>query len=455
MRRRASLSARITLGFVVVAVVAGTVSGLLAARLVSRTAQDVSRSALADQADVVASQLDDTGPGGRLGLARVAQVLRGQDISVILVRPNGLAGGDAVARRAAREAGVSSVASGTGSVSRTVSVAGTTMLVEARAATRSGFALVQRAQLGAGAGRQFVRNLTVALVVGALVAVVSGLLLSRLLARPLRRSARAARTLREGQRDVRVPVEGPSEVAEVASAVNDLADALARSEARQRDFLLSVSHELRTPLTAVRGYAESLADGVVQCEDVPRVGRTVQGEAHRLERLVEDLMELARLEADDFRLEPVDVDLGEVMREAAGVWRDRSAAAGVRFSAELPEQPVRVRTDPRRLRQVVDGLAENALRVTPSGAPLVLALRAGESMATVQVRDGGPGLAEEDYPRVFERGALHERYRSHRPVGSGGIGLSLAYALVRRMGGRITPSRAPEGGACFTVELPC
>lgn len=454
MRRRSSLSSRITVGFVAVAVLAGTVSGLLAARLVSRTAQDVSRSALADQADVVASQLQDAGLGGRLGLAKVAQVLRGQDISVVLVRPNGLLGRDAVALRAAREAGVSSVAPGADSVSRTVSVAGATMLVEARAAGGGGFALVQRAQLGIGAGRQFVRNLTVALVVGALVAVVSGLLLSRLLARPLRRSAGAARTLREGRRDVRVPVEGPSEVAEVAAAVNDLADALARSEARQRDFLLSVSHELRTPLTAVRGYAESLADGVVAGADVPRVGRTVQGEARRLERLVEDLMELARLEADDFRLEPVEVDLGEVMREAEGVWRDRSAAAGVRFGAELPTHPVRTRTDPRRLRQVIDGLTENALRVTPKGAPLVLALRAGESVVTLQVRDGGPGLAEEDYPHVFERGALHERYRSRRPVGSGGIGLSLVHALVRRMGGHITASRAPEGGACFTVELP-
>ena len=142
------------------------------------------------------------------------------------------------------------------------------------------------------------------------MALVVGLVVGTLMARPLRRTAAAAHLLRGGRRDVRVPVRGPAEVAEVAGAVNDLADALARSEARQREFLLSVSHELRTPLTAVRGFAESLADGVVTGDDVAPAGATIVAEAARLDRLVGDLMELARLEADDFRLDLLRVDLG-------------------------------------------------------------------------------------------------------------------------------------------------
>ena len=98
-----------------------------------------------------------------------------------------------------------------------------------------------------------------------------------------------------------------------------------------------------------------------------------------------------------------------------------------------------------------DGLAENALRVTTPGGSLAFAAFPGGAL---QVRDGGPGLAPEDYAVVFDRGVLHERYRGHRPVGAGGVGLALVHGLVTRMGGTITAEPAPEGGACFTVALP-
>jgi two-component system, OmpR family, sensor kinase len=256
-----------------------------------------------------------------------------------------------------------------------------------------------------------------------------------------------------GRRDLRVPPEGPRELVEVGESINTLANALAYSEARQREFLLSVSHELRTPLTAVTGFAESLADGVVTGDEVPEVGRVIGQEASRLDRLVSDLLDLARLGADDFRLDVADVDLTALLGESAQVWHARCAAAEVAFSLESAAHPVPVRTDPRRLRQVVDGLAENALRVTPAGAPIVLALRSAPGAAVLEVRDGGPGLSEEDYGRAFERGVLHSRYEGVRPVGTG-IGLALVHGLVTRMGGHIEAGPAPEGGARFTVTLP-
>ena len=164
-------------------------------------------------------------------------------------------------------------------------------------------------------------------------------------------------------------------------------------------------------------------------------------------------MELARLQADDFRLDPVPVDLAALATDAATVWAVRCAEAGLRFALQADPTPA-VPVDPRRLRQVVDGLAENALRVLPPGAPLVIAAGGDARGAWVQVRDGGPGLAPEDYPVVFERGVLHDRYRGRRPVGSGGVGLALVHALVTRMGGTVRADPAPEGGACFTVAFP-
>jgi signal transduction histidine kinase len=148
-----------------------------------------------------------------------------------------------------------------------------------------------------------------------------------------------------------------------------------------------------------------------------------------------------------------EVDLRETLSACAEVWRVRCERQGVRFQLELPSSPAVATTDARRIRQVLDGLAENALRVTPAGSRLTLALDSRPGTVVIQVRDGGPGLAPEDYAVAFERGVLHEKYRGRRPVGSG-IGLALAFALVSRLGGTITAGPAPEGGATFTVWLP-
>jgi signal transduction histidine kinase len=249
-------------------------------------------------------------------------------------------------------------------------------------------------------------------------------------------------------------VAGPTEVAQVAAAVNELADALRLSESRQREFLLSISHELRTPLTAVHGFAESLADGVATGAEVQRAGEIIQRESQRLERLVSDLLDLARLNADEFRLDIAQVDLVPMVQACAEVWRVRCANEDVAFRWEVPSFPVLVKADPRRLRQVLDNLAENALRVTPRGAPIVLSLGLSPNGdAVLQMRDGGPGLAPEDYPVAFSRGVLHSKYQGARPVGSG-IGLALAHGLVTRMGGTMRAAPAPEGGAAFTAVLP-
>ena len=300
MKRRASLAARITALCLAVAGVAVLVAGVVAASLVRRTGEDVLSRALAAQADVLASQVDDAGLGSRTGLGKVPDVVRGQGISVVIVRPRtGVVASDPAVARAATEAGAGGIAGGQ-SISAKRTVAGQEYLVEARGVgAGSGFALVEPVQMARATQRAVVRDILLALGAGLLVAAVAGLALGRLLARPLRRTADVATTMRQGRRDLRAPVMGPAEVAEVAGAVNELAEALQHSESRQREFLLSVSHELRTPLTAVHGFAESLADGVVTGEQARQAGQTIQRESQRLERLVSDLLDLARLVSRD------------------------------------------------------------------------------------------------------------------------------------------------------------
>lgn len=445
-----TLARRITVACLLVAAVAVVVSTLVAQRSVTLAAREVAAGALARDADLLAELTRD----GRSDLARAAaELLAGQDVDVVVLDAAGTATGPDPAAVDVVRSVVGPGAGPGGPDSAAVRRAGADLLVEVRATPTGAVALVGPVDRPAVAVVR--RSLLVASAAGALAAVVVGGVLARVLARPLRRTAGAARRLRSGHRDVRVPVEGPAEVAEVAGAVNELADALARSEGRQREFLLSVSHELRTPLTAVRGFGESIADGVVTGPDAAAAGRTVVDEAARLERLVDDLLELARTTADDFRLDPVDVDLVGLLDAAAVVWGERCRAVGVRFSCTAPAGPLVVRTDPRRLRQVLDGLAENALRVTPAGAALHLALAVEDpGTASIEVRDGGPGLDEADAPDVFRRGALHRRYAGRRPGGSAGVGLALAHGLVTRLGGTVTAGRAPEGGACFAVRLP-
>ncbi|WP_231988075.1 HAMP domain-containing sensor histidine kinase [Nakamurella panacisegetis] len=450
--RRTSLAFRTTALVVSVAVAVAIIAGVVGAAMIRNTAVDVTRTYLVNQAEVIAQQLAGESPGYRIGLAKLAQVFAQQGISLVTENRGGrLEGTDQQAVRQATVAGALALADGA-SMSKTLSVAGKTELLEARAVNGRSFALVASADIGAGTQRSLQRRVLLALAIGLAAAVIGGLVVARLVTRPLRRTAETARAMRAGSRQTRAPVAGPSEVADVAEAVNELADALQHSESRQRDFLTSVSHELRTPLAAIGGQADALSDGIVAADEVPQVGRTIRAESARLERLVSDLLDLARLGADSFRLDPAPCDLVALVREMTGVWQVRCEQRGVPLVVSVPPAPVVVVTDARRLRQVLDGLAENALRLLSPGQPLVFSLAVSDAVV-LQIRDGGPGLDAGDYAVAFEQGVLHERYRGRRPGGAG-LGLALAHSLVTRLGGSISAGPAPEGGACFSVVLP-
>ena len=464
VRRPRTLAARMTLLGIAVSVVSLLVAGTLSVVLIRRqsdAAADRSLAALADAAQRTANG----GTSPATGQSRALSALVALQINYASIDLDGRVrtGGAELARDALTAPEVERLvdspgASGTGLSSRRV-VDGEDVFVEARSTDDGALVLVQRRSDALRPVDDAINLLLVALGVALGFGVLLSLLYAYRLARPLQRTARGALRLADGHRDVDVRIEGPREVAEVAAAINTLTRSLAGSEARQREFLLSVSHDLRTPLTAITGYAESLADGVVQGDAVPAVGQVVLDESHRLARLVRDLLDLARLDAHTFRIDLTDVDLDDVVRRAGVVWADRCEAVGVVFSTEhdAPPEKTRVHTDPGRIRQVLDGLCENALRMTPAGRPMVIAIRlarhADVDGVAISVRDGGPGLTDDDLAVAFDRGALYERYRGARPVGTG-LGLAIVHGLVTRMGGTVTAGRAPEGGAAFTVWLP-
>ena len=440
---RGSLTGRIMLGTFAVSLIAVLVTGIVALQVVQTVAETQARQQLKAQAGAL---VEARATGSHVAGARLAAL--GDRFAVVAA--DGTVTG--TARASVSPSVVRQLQSGR-PVSGTTTLGGKdAVLVGIPTADGGGVVGVRKVADIAAGNADLIRWLLIALAIGLAVATVAGVLLARLLGRPLTRLAGSARELAAGRRGVPIADEPVVEIEDIAQALRGLDSALSVSEDRQREFLLSVSHDIRTPLTAIRGYAEALADGLVAPEEVAQVGGTLSAESERLRRFLDDLLELARLEAEDFPLSAQRFDARETVERAVAAWTGAASRAGVVLRAEVPGEPVEVTADGMRLRQVVDALIENALRVTPEGAPIVVALE-GSNGILLAVRDGGPGLTEEDAAVAFERGALHERYREVRAVGTG-LGLSIARRLVARLGGTITVGAAPEGGAAFVVSLP-
>jgi two-component system OmpR family sensor kinase len=323
-----------------------------------------------------------------------------------------------------------------------------TLLYASRTTALGRIVLVRRAGLRFADWRPFLGALLLAGLGGAVLAALLSLVLARRLTRPIAALARATRRLAAGEREVTVPVRsGDDELAELGRSFNRMSAELSRARESQRAFLESVSHEFKTPLTSVRGYAEALEERAVGAAEG---GRVIAAEARRLDRLVSDLLDLARMGRAGFEAKRAPIDLGALAEAAVTRHRVRAAELGLRLVARTAPCAWGA-GDEGRLLQATSNLIENALRLTPAGGEVTV----GAAPGVIIVTDTGPGLAEEDLPHAFERFYLHDRYRAdpERSVGSG-LGLAIVAELVAAMGGRVTAANRPGGGASFRVDLP-
>jgi two-component system, OmpR family, sensor histidine kinase BaeS len=279
--------------------------------------------------------------------------------------------------------------------------------------------------------------LAVALALGALVALRT--------TRPLLELADVTRRYGAGERSARAPARGRDEVAALARVFNDTADRLQREEEARRRLTADVAHELRTPLTVLRSELEAMEDGLMEADPA-----ALLGQVELLTRLVGDLRLLSQAEGGELRLEHVEVDLDDEARAAVRSFAARAAEAGVRL--EVHADPVRVRGDPDRLRQVVNALLDNALR-HGARSRIEIALRRQGSDAVLEVADDGPGIPEEQLPLVFDRFYRGDAARG-RETGGSGLGLAIVAAIVGLHGGRAAAERVAAGGARLRVTLP-
>jgi two-component system sensor histidine kinase BaeS len=306
--------------------------------------------------------------------------------------------------------------------------------------------LVRGAGLAFAEWRPFLWSLVIAGMGGALLAAALSYLLARRLTRPIGELAAATGRVASGEGGVEVPVRGEDELAGLGRAFNDMSGQLTAAREAQRSFLESVSHELKTPLTSIRGYAEAVGEGAVTAADGARV---IAVEADRLERLLRDLLDLARVGRTDFTVARQPVDLAAVARRAVERHVPRARELSVKLALDgIEDHAAWVLGDEQRLLQATSNLVENALRLTPADGVVTVSAAAG----AISVSDSGPGLAPEDLPHAFERFYLSDRYRSERAVGSG-LGLAVVKELVTAMGGSVEAQSPPGGGAVFTLRV--
>ena len=269
-----------------------------------------------------------------------------------------------------------------------------------------------------------------------LLALAIALLLSRAFARPLSELAGAAEEIAAGNYAARVGVTGRDEIGVVGRSFNRMAEAVERARATQRDFLANVSHELKTPLTSLLGFSQALIDGSLQTPaERTRAGTIIHEEAHRVLRMSQELLDLARVESGQISLHPTDVDLKALLEQEIEIVKPRAGERQLALDLRLPTSPPHVKSDPERLHQIIDNLLDNAVKYAPAGTPVEVAVANGlmnvEVAVSNQVDQNPP-----DPQRIFDRFYRGDPSRSSA-AGGVGLGLAISRELAVALGGNL------------------
>jgi signal transduction histidine kinase len=293
-----------------------------------------------------------------------------------------------------------------------------------------------------------IERLALAGLVGIAVAGVLAWYLTRRITKPVAALADAANEIAEGHYHVDLPPTSPNdEIGHLAARFGEMATRLEEAEELERNFLMTVSHELRTPLTAIRGHVEALREGVADdhASRAESLG-VIAAESSRLERLVGDVLDLAKLDTRRFTLRREEVDMGRLLERAYKAFAEEARRRGIDYRHEIAARPVIV-ADGDRVLQIISNLLSNAFRWTPDGGRVDLALEQENGTVSVAVQDSGPGIPEDEIDRIFRP------FWSRDGLGTG-LGLAIARELAAAHGGRIVLDTEPGRGTCFKLVLP-
>jgi signal transduction histidine kinase len=295
--------------------------------------------------------------------------------------------------------------------------------------------------------RRLLERLGLALIAGIAAAGLLGWYLSRRITRPVLALSAAADEISRGHYDVAVPDVRGGEIGDLAHSFREMAARLAEAEQQERNFLMSVSHELRTPLTAIRGHVEALREGLADDPDVRTAALdTIANETSRLERLVGDVLDLAKLEAHRFTVMSEEVDMGRLCEQAYAAFGEEARRRRIDYEKSFEASPTIV-TDGDRVLQIISNLLSNAFRWTPDGGKVEFELSAENGRVSVTVDDSGPGVPPQERERIFRP------FWSRDDSGTG-LGLAIAHELAAALGGSIRLESESGSGSRFELVLP-
>jgi two-component system OmpR family sensor kinase len=288
---------------------------------------------------------------------------------------------------------------------------------------------------------------------GAIVlALLLAIWMATWVANPLQRMTNSTRALAAGKHEP-IVVEGPIEVQQLARSFNDMSARVQTTQQSQRDFVANVSHDLKTPLTSIQGFSQAILDGTASTpQELSQAAGVIHSEADRMHRMVQDLLELARLDAGIADFKRLPVDIANLLHGLAEKFSPQARRAQVNLRTEIGPLPP-LTGDEDRLMQAFANLVDNALKFTPPNGEVVI--RAGQAAGQVEVSvsDTGPGIPAEDIPHIFDRFYQTDKSRSQERRGFG-LGLSIASEIIQAHRGTITVHSLPGRGSSFTVILP-
>ncbi len=299
----------------------------------------------------------------------------------------------------------------------------------------------------------FNEALLYAALTATLVAIVLSLFFSRNVIAPVQMMSRATQRIADGRYDERVQVNGTDELAQLAVRFNQMAEKLNQIESMRRRLIGDVSHELRTPLTAIKGSMEGLMDGILPANH--ETYQQIHTEADRLNRLVDDLQELSRVEARAYQLDIRPLDVSSLAQTVTKRLATHAEAKRIILDLELTPNLPHVLADEDRATQVLTNLVGNALQYTPENGRITLSAKHVANEVQIAVRDTGIGIPPEHLTHIFDRFYRVDKSRSRQSGGGSGIGLTIARSLIEAHGGRIWVESAGDGkGSTFNFTLP-
>ena len=289
-------------------------------------------------------------------------------------------------------------------------------------------------------------------VIAILLSIPLVMLLVRSITDPISHMTDVVNDFTKGDFSRRVGTKGGDELAKLGESFNTMADELNKLEAARRSFVANVSHELRSPLTSMRGFLEAMADGTIPEEDRDGYIDIVLDENRRMTVMVNDLLDLARIESGQYKLNVSVFDVNELIRRTVITFMARIDAKHFEVGIDLPEEPIFVEADETRMTQVLHNLIDNAIKYTPEGGSLGILLKPDRHIVRVSVLNSGQGIPESDLPHVFDR--FYKAEKAHTPSGTSGtgLGLSIAKLIIDQHGQEITV-RSRDGQTRFTFTL--